>query len=103
MKPGSVLRTLAHFKQRIDAVKKELATARYEGRAAGGAVTLTMTGAGELVEFAIAPSVVSEGADTISALVKSAFADAYSRKEKAAADALKRVGAGSANPFGVVL
>lgn len=103
MKPRKVLKTLANLKQRIDVVQKELKVARYEGRAAGGAVTLTMTGAGELVEFSVDPSVISEGVETINALVKSAFADAFARKERAAADALKRVGIGPNNPFGAIV
>jgi DNA-binding YbaB/EbfC family protein len=103
MKPGNVFKTLSNLKHRIDAVQKELKAARFEGRAGGGAVALTVSGAGELVEFAIDDSVLPEGADTVNALVKSAFADAFSRKEKAAAEALKKVGAGAANPFGAVM
>ena len=103
MKPGNVLRSLAQLKSRIDAVQKELRSARYEGRAGGGAVSLTLTGAGELKELTLDPAILTEDIDTLAAWVKSAFADAHTRKEKAAAEALKRVGAGSANPFGAVL
>lgn len=103
MKPGNIMKTLASLKNRIDATQKELKAARYEGRAGGGAVVLTVTGAGELVEFAIDESVLSEGADTVNALVKSAFADAFARKEKAAADALKKLGVGAINPFGAIM
>lgn len=97
------MKSLAQLKQRIDAIQGQLRSAVYEGRAGGGAVTLTMSGAGELKAFAIDESVLSEGADTVNALVQSAFNDAYNRKEQAAKEALKRVGAGPGTPFGSVL
>ena len=97
---GNLFKTLQQLKLRIDTVQKELREARYEGRAGGGAVTLTISGAGELLDLNVDPSVLSEGAETVSALVKSAFADAHARKELAAGEALKRVGVGPGNPFG---
>lgn len=102
MKPRNVLQSLAQLKKRIDAVQKELKSAEYEGRAGGGAVTLKLTGAGELVDLKVDESLLSEGADTVVALVKSAFADALGKKEQAAAQALKRVGAGPGNPLGIL-
>lgn len=103
MKPGNVFKALSQIKSRMDAVQKELKAARYAGRAGGGAVSVSLTGTGELKELALDPAILTEDADTVSSLVKSAFADAYAQKEKAAAEALKRLGIGAAKPFGAII
>lgn len=102
-KPGKVLKSLAKLKHRVDAVQAKLKSAKYDGTAAGGAVTLTLAGTGELVSIHINPMAIAEGAETLAALVQGAFKDAYDKKESAAKAALREVGAGPETPFGAGL
>ena len=80
-------------------LQRELEASAFTGRSGGGAVELVLTGKGELTSLTINPALLTEGADTVAAVVMGAYQDACGRKEKAAAEMLAKVGALPGNPL----
>ena len=99
MKPKGLIGTLTALKARMDQAQRELEASAFTGRAGGGAVELVLTGKGELTSLTINPALLTEGADTVAAVVMGAYQDACGRKEKAAAEMLAKVGALPGNPL----
>jgi DNA-binding YbaB/EbfC family protein len=86
---GALLQQAQQMQEDLQAAQGRLADARVEGTVAGGAVTVTVSGTGELTGVAISPSAVSDpeeledNLEEIGDLVVAAYRDA-----KAKADAL---------------
>ena len=86
---GALLQQAQQMQSDLQAAQARLADTTVEGTAGGGAVTVTVTGTGELAGVTISPTVVGDPAELedtledIGALVVAAFRDA-----KAKADAL---------------
>src|SRR4051794_23237807 len=86
---GALLQQAQQMQEDLQAAQGQLADARVEGSVAGGAVTVTVSGTGELTGVSITPTAVSAPADLednleeIGDLVVAAYRDA-----KAKADAL---------------
>ena len=99
MKQKGLIGTLTALKARMDQAQRELEASAFTGRAGGGAVELVLTGKGELTSLTINPALLTEGADTVAAVVMGAYQDACGRKEKAAAEMLAKVGALPGNPL----
>src|SRR3954452_16753817 len=72
-----LMKQAQQMQQQLLAAQEQLADARVEGTAGGGLVRAAMTGAGELLEIAIDPSVVdSSDVETLQDLVVAAVRDA---------------------------
>jgi DNA-binding protein YbaB len=86
---GALLQPAQQMQEDLQAAQGQLADARVEGSVAGGAVTVTVSGTGELTGVTISPSAVGDPAELednleeIGDLVVAAYRDA-----KAKADAL---------------
>ncbi|MDO8416357.1 MAG: YbaB/EbfC family nucleoid-associated protein [Agitococcus sp.] len=79
--PGKMITMLAGLQQRVSVIQKEIAAEIFEGRASNGLVILRVTGKGEFLSVFIDPSLLSEDADTIGALVIAAGNQAHQSKE----------------------
>ncbi len=85
----SLLQQAAVMQQQIVAAQQELAEARVNGSAGGGAVTATVSGAGELVALQIEPSVCDrDDTETLADLVVAAVRDATTNAHELAASQL---------------
>ncbi len=72
-----ILAQAQKVQQQLMAAQAELAATEVTGQAGGGLVTVTQTGAGEVVAVTIDPTVVDpEDVETLQDLVVGAFADA---------------------------
>ena len=86
---GALLQQAQQMQEDLQAAQSRLADANVEGSVAGGAVTVTVSGTGELTGVTISPGVVEEpgeladNLDEIGDLIVAAYRDA-----KAKADAL---------------
>lgn len=102
MQAPKLLNTFLQAQAAMARVQKELEDTTYAASAAGGAVTASVSGKGELLALVIDPEVMSEGADTVAALVRAAVNAAQARKEQAARQKLAAV-AGKLLPLGITL
>lgn len=69
----------------LQAAQAEMQAASYEGTAGGGAVTATVSGAGELTALEISPDVVDpEDTESLADLIIAAFRDANAKATKEA-------------------
>lgn len=98
--PGNMLKQLAALQQRMDAVRKEIGAAVFEGKAANGLVVVTMTGEGAVTRVALDKSLESEDFETIGDLVVIASKDAYAQKELLSKEKLSKI-AGGMLPMGL--
>lgn len=82
---AKMLAQLQRMQSDVARVQAELATARVEGTAGGGAVTAVATGAQDLVSIAIDPGVVDpEDVEMLQDLVTAAVNDALRRSREMA-------------------
>lgn len=98
--PGGMLKNLAALQKRVDAIQKEIADASFDGQSAQGLVKVTVTGKGDLTNLVLDPTVLSEDAETVAALVMVAFGKANEAKEAFSKQKLGTVASGLL-PFGM--
>ena len=80
-----LLRNAGQIKERMAEMKERLAAARFVGEAAGGQVSATMDGRGELVGVKIDPALLAGGdVEMIEDLVCAAVRDAAARSRDGA-------------------
>lgn len=99
---GALIKNLSKMQAQMMAEQKKLAEQSFVGSTAGGAVKVAINGNGEMRNLSLHADVMSEGAETVSALVLAAYREAHEQKEKAAKAALSSV-AGGLMPFGLKL
>lgn len=85
---SGLLAQAQQMQEQLIRAQQEMANARVEGSAAGGKVTATVTGTGELVGLTISPDVVDpaeteELADLVLAAVRDASAKAQQQAQQA--------------------
>lgn len=83
----SLLEQAALMQQQLADAQEELTEARVDGTSGGGAVTATVSGAGDLVALRIDPAVCDpEDAETLADLVLAAVRDASTNAQRLAAE-----------------
>ena len=99
---NALLQQAQQMQAQIESAQERLADAVVEGSVAGGAVTVKVTGTGDLVGVVIAPGTVDGGdADSLadlSDLVVAAYRDAKAQADALAADALGPLAGGGGLP-----
>ena len=71
---------VAGFHAQLTSAMEELARMEVEGSAGGGAIKVVMTGAGEVLRVAVAPSVLATGdAELVEDLIAAALRDTLER------------------------
>jgi hypothetical protein len=100
MQAPKLLNALMQAQTAMSRIQKELEETVFAATAAGGAVKASVNGKGELLELAIDPELLSEGADAVAALVRSAVNAAHAQKEQTAKQRLTAA-AGKLLPLGV--
>lgn len=77
---NEIIAQAARVQQELQRAQEEILRSQVEGSAGNGLVTVTMTGATELLDMHIDPSVVdAEDIDTLKDLVMGAFKDAHQK------------------------
>jgi nucleoid-associated protein EbfC len=80
-------KSLQKMQQDMAAMQQELATTTIEGKAGGGAVTVTCTGAGDFTAVKITPTVVDpEDIETLEDLILTAIRDASKKTQDLMSD-----------------
>lgn len=95
---GGLLEQASQMQSRLEEAQSELAAARVVGSVAGGAVTMTLTGVGDVAGVAIRPGLV-DGDDAASLeelgdLLVAAYRDGKARADELAAEVLGPLGGG---------
>ena len=89
---GALLQQAQQMQDDLQAAQERLAEATVEGSVAGGAVTVTLTGVGELTGVSIAPEAVestdAEALADLGDLVVAAFRDAKAKADELAGETL---------------
>lgn len=89
---GALLQQAQEMQQQLQDAQRALAEATVQGNAGGGAVTVTVTGVGELTAISIAPGQFDasdpEALGDLSDLIVAAYRDAKHRADTLAAEAL---------------
>lgn len=88
---GSLMQQAQQMQAELQAAQQRLADTTVEGSVAGGAVTATVNGVGELVGVTISPEAVEGDADALEELgdlVVAAYRDARAKADDLAAQAL---------------
>lgn len=84
---NALLKQAMAMQQQLADAQQEAASTEVEGRAGGGQVTVTMTGAGEVTAVHISPEVVDpDDVELLEDLVLAALRDAAHRAADSAAD-----------------
>lgn len=95
---SALLQQAQQMQEQLQGAQARLAEETVEGSVAGGAVTVTVSGIGELVGVSIRPGTFNgEDADDLTDLADllvAAFRDAKSRADQLAAEALGPMGGG---------
>lgn len=96
---AALLEQAQRLQEQLVAAKDELARTHVEGSAAGGLVTATVTGTGELISVTVTPEAVdpaepAESAELIGDMVVAAVRDATGRAEEMAAEQMGPLAAG---------
>lgn len=101
MKPGGqpnmqqLMKQAQKMQQQMAAAQQELAEAQVTGSAAGGLVTATVTGAGDVVSVSIKPEAVDpDDVETLEDLVVAALHDASRAAQALAAERMGPLSAG---------
>ena len=98
--PGAIVKTLASMQKKMMAAQAELVKKEFSATTAGGAVKVSLNGAGEMTALHLDPDVLSEDAETVSKLVMAAYGQALEAKESAA-KAVLGAAAGGLLPLGM--
>ena len=89
---GALLQQAQEMQQQLQDAQRALAESTVQGNAGGGAVTVTVTGIGELTAITIAPGQFDasdpEALSDLSDLIVAAYRDAKHRADTLAAEAL---------------
>ncbi len=89
---GGLLQQAQQMQEQLQEAQQRLADTTVEGSVAGGAVTVSVTGAGELTAVAISPEAIdgtdAEALADLGDLVVAAFRDARTRIDALAAESL---------------
>jgi DNA-binding YbaB/EbfC family protein len=89
---GALMKQAAAMQQKMQLAQAKLAETVVEGSAGGGAVKVTLKGAGELTAIAIDDSLLQPGeGDLLSEMIVLAHADAKARLDMVQADLMKDV------------
>lgn len=101
MKPGGqpnlqqLMKQAQKMQRDMAAAQEELAATEITGQAGGGLVTVTLSGAKELLSVAIDPSVVDpDDVETLQDLIVVAFRDAANAADELAADTMGPLASG---------
>lgn len=89
---NALLQQAQQMQEQLQAAQEQLNDAQVEGEVGGGAVTVTVSGTGELVGVAIRPGTVDGGSEEdladLGDMVVAAYRDAKARADVLAAEAL---------------
>jgi DNA-binding YbaB/EbfC family protein len=89
---GALLQQAQQMQEQLQAAQERLADTKLEGSAGGGAVTVTVSGVGDLVGLVIRPGTFDgtepEDLTDLADLVVAAYRDAKTQADRLAADAL---------------
>ncbi len=89
---NALMQQAAKLQEDLQRAQDELADARFTGSAGGGAVTVVLTGKGDLEQVDIQPEAMDpEDPETLSALVVAAFRTAKAEVDAAAASTMPEV------------
>lgn len=92
---GNLLKQAQKMQQELDRVQSELAAARVEGTAGGGAVRVAVNGEGQVVELQIAPqTLVSAEKELLEDLLLAALRDGIGRAHDLRKERLSKVTGG---------
>ena len=94
---GMLMGLVNRLQTELPKMRQRLEAARFTGSSAGGEVSATVNGKGQLVEVQISPEAVGEGGtggEALAEMVKQAVASAQAAAAEAAAAALKELTGG---------
>ncbi|TAH34969.1 MAG: YbaB/EbfC family nucleoid-associated protein [Planctomycetota bacterium] len=96
---GGLLRQAQKMQQRVTELQESLAKRSFEGKAGGGAVRATVTGARQIVDIKIEPAVVNPAeVEMLEDLVTAAVKDALRQAEETASAEMQRITGGLGLP-----
>ncbi len=86
----ALMRQAQEMQKKIQKVQEDLANSEFEGSSGGGAVKVTITGAGVAKKVNVDPSLlVKEEKEILEDLLVAAFNDAKNKADEGSADSLK--------------
>lgn len=91
---GGMMKSIMDIQKKMDSIQKEIAEKSFDGSSAGGLVSVTVTGKGEVTKLVIDKEVLSEDAETVSDLVLIALNSANNKKEEFSKEKLASISAG---------
>lgn len=95
---NALLEQAQQIQEQLQDAQERLADATVEGSVAGGAVSVTLTGAGELTSVRVAPGTVdgddASSLEDLADLIVAAYRDAKTAAERLAAESLGPLGQG---------
>lgn len=101
MDMGQLLQQAQRMQEQLMSAQQDLSESEATGSAGGGLVRATVTGAGELTDLQIDPSVVDpEDVETLSDLVVAAVRDAHAEIQRLAAEQMSSINADVAGLLG---
>tara|TARA_B100000614_G_scaffold230942_1_gene224525 strand:- start:619 stop:942 length:324 start_codon:yes stop_codon:yes gene_type:complete len=101
---GNLMKQAQQMQEKMQAVQERLETAEVTGSAGAGLLTVTMNGKGELRGVKIDPSLVDPAeTEVLEDLIVAAFADAKSKVDTQANEAMQEVAGGLSLPPGMKL
>jgi len=101
---GGLMKQAQQMQARMEQMQAELASAEFEGSAAGGMVTIKVTGKGEMRGVSIDPSLIDpEDKEMLEDLIVAAYNDARTKADETSAAKMKEVTGGLKLPPGMSL
>ncbi len=101
---GSLMKQAQQMQAKMTELQEQLANSEYQGAAAGGMVTVTLSGKGDLKGIKIDASLINpEEAEILEDLIVAAHNDAKSKADTASAEAMKAATGGLKLPPGMNL
>lgn len=101
---NALLEQAQQMQQQLEQAQQRLSEQRVEGEVAGGAVTVTVNGVGELLDVAITPGTVNgddtESLSELAELVVAAYRDAKNSADQIAQETLGPLAGGADGPGG---
>ncbi len=101
---GNLMKQAQQMQARMTEMQQKLAETEFTGNAAGGMVTVTLTGKGDLRGVKIDPSlIVPDDAEILEDLIVAAHNDAKAKAEQETAEQMKALTGGLKLPPGMSL
>jgi len=99
-----MMKKAQELQARLQESQESLAQRNFEGQAGGGAVRVTLSGAGHLLAISLNPSILDPAEKEMTEdLILAAFADAKGKADQAKADEMQSLTAGLPIPPGMKL